>query len=439
MCITKGAKECSVKSTTSREPRRWLIFTATSRWWTCTRERNNYVFPNHLSHEPLNHRTWALPDWWGNLSWKSKYNRGLWLRLGYHWCTIWHNLHQNLHPSSNLGIQDSEWPLMLHWMSWNPCKSFICDLTSYYWEKFLSANSCLLLLGMWTTISPLSLSVHYFSTSFLVRNTDNMGSYPPVRLLPHIGRRSGEVLEPPAELGFGVFLPELLFGTLRPYPDNAGVLLVNLQPKQNWGEYSDMKWKRYWREAFQMLVSIHLWRCTRKWQRNIIILFLQLSWLGIISPIPSHCDSGRRCLYVHSFRNPKTRCQLYFSFDKVILIMRVHTLYEWSHKVLALYTIVVVVIMIVGCVSLNFVGDHDLASHSISDLVVRSGRYWLGKQTNVWMCRYKLVVVRISLEKGKYLTHLTLTFGSYPSLPLPSEPFVSFASSALLTLRHPYL
>ena len=60
-----------------------------------------------------------------------------------------------------------------------------------------------------------------------------MGSYPPVRLLPHIGRRSGEVLEPPAELGFGILLPESLFGTLRPYPDNAGVLLVNLQPEQS--------------------------------------------------------------------------------------------------------------------------------------------------------------------------------------------------------------
>ena len=78
-----------------------------------------------------------------------------------------------------------------------------------------------------------------------------------------------------------------------------------------------------------------------------------------------------------------------------MLIMRMHALYERSYKVLALYTIVSVVIVILGCVSLNFVGDHDLASYSISDLVVRSGRYWVGKWTNVWTCRYKLVVVRI--------------------------------------------
>ena len=38
--------------------------------------------------------------------------------------------------------------------------------------------------------------------------------------------------------------------------------------------------------------------------------------------------------------------------------MRMYALYERSRKVLALYIVTVVVIVIVGCVSLNFGGNH---------------------------------------------------------------------------------
>jgi hypothetical protein len=78
-----------------------------------------------------------------------------------------------------------------------------------------------------------------------------------------------------------------------------------------------------------------------------------------------------------------------------MLIMRMHALYERSHKVLAFYIIIAVVIVIVGCVSFNFDGNHDLASYSISDLLVCSGRYRVEKKENIWMCRHKLAAVNI--------------------------------------------
>ena len=39
-----------------------------------------------------------------------------------------------------------------------------------------------------------------------------------------------------------------------------------------------------------------------------------------------------------------------------MLIMRIYALYERSLKVLALYIVVAVAILVVGCVSLNFSG-----------------------------------------------------------------------------------
>jgi hypothetical protein len=51
-------------------------------------------------------------------------------------------------------------------------------------------------LGMSTTLSLLFLSVcHIFFTPLVTHHDNYMGSHPFVRLLPHIGRRSGEVLE----------------------------------------------------------------------------------------------------------------------------------------------------------------------------------------------------------------------------------------------------
>jgi hypothetical protein len=58
-----------------------------------------------------------------------------------------------------------------------------------------------------------------------------MGSHPSVRLLPHICRRGGEVLDGQVQLGYRILLLEPLFDSLRPCPDNDGGLLVNPQPK----------------------------------------------------------------------------------------------------------------------------------------------------------------------------------------------------------------
>jgi hypothetical protein len=58
-----------------------------------------------------------------------------------------------------------------------------------------------------------------------------MGSHPSVRLLPHICRRGGEVLDGQAQLGYRILLLEPLFDSLRPCPNNDGGLLVNPQPK----------------------------------------------------------------------------------------------------------------------------------------------------------------------------------------------------------------
>ena len=44
-----------------------------------------------------------------------------------------------------------------------------------------------------------------------------------------------------------------------------------------------------------------------------------------------------------------------------MLIMRMYALYERSRKVLALYIVVAVAIVVVGCVSCNFSGNKYLA------------------------------------------------------------------------------
>jgi hypothetical protein len=43
--------------------------------------------------------------------------------------------------------------------------------------------------------------------------------------------------------------------------------------------------------------------------------------------------------------------------------------------VLALYLVVAVAIVVMGCVSLNFSVNYYLASHSIADFVISSGQY----------------------------------------------------------------
>lgn len=46
-----------------------------------------------------------------------------------------------------------------------------------------------------------------------------------------------------------------------------------------------------------------------------------------------------------------------FSSDIAMLIMRMYALYERCPKVLALYIVVAVAIVVVGCVSFNFSGN----------------------------------------------------------------------------------
>jgi len=53
--------------------------------------------------------------------------------------------------------------------------------------------------------------------------------------------------------------------------------------------------------------------------------------------------------------------------------MRMYALYERSRKVLALYIIVLAVILVVACVSLNLDGNNDLPPGSIADSVAYSG------------------------------------------------------------------
>lgn len=68
--------------------------------------------------------------------------------------------------------------------------------------------------------------------------------------------------------------------------------------------------------------------------------------------------------------------------------MRVYALYERSQKVLALYIVVAVVIVAVGCVSLTSTGNQCPASFSTADLVIYSGQYWVEKKKNLGMCKY---------------------------------------------------
>jgi hypothetical protein len=66
-----------------------------------------------------------------------------------------------------------------------------------------------------------------------------------------------------------------------------------------------------------------------------------------------------------------------------MLIMRMYALYERSLKVLALYIVVAVAILVVGCVSLHFSGKQLIFYCSYS------GLYWMEKKKNLgtWMCK----------------------------------------------------
>ena len=91
-----------------------------------------------------------------------------------------------------------------------------------------------------------------------------------------------------------------------------------------------------------------------------------------------------------------------FSSDLAMLIMRMYALYERSQKVLALYIVVAVAIVVVGCVSFNFNRNSRLASYSNADIVVYSGRCWVEKKKKIWTCSRASVAVWVWVEKGTY-------------------------------------
>ena len=57
-----------------------------------------------------------------------------------------------------------------------------------------------------------------------------------------------------------------------------------------------------------------------------------------------------------------------------MLIMRMYALYERSRKVLAFYIVIGVVVVAMGCVSLNLRGNQYPVLHLIADGVVHSGQ-----------------------------------------------------------------
>ena len=103
----------------------------------------------------------------------------------------------------------------------------------------------------------------------------------------------------------------------------------------------------------QMLVFIHLW-CSKM----AMIYFIQLSPLAVVSWIPDHHHSGGRLVLAYFFRYPLGRSWFNFSLNVGMLTMRIYAIYERSRMVLSLYIGVGIVIVIVGCVSLNLRGNH---------------------------------------------------------------------------------
>ena len=134
--------------------------------------------------------------------------------------------------ASRAGIQECS--LRLHRMSSCPCKPCTCSL-SFYRDTFLLANFRLSTAGVSSILSLLSLCVRYIqciSSLHFPTNLIIFDSHPRLRLLSHICRWSGEVLEClPGELGFRILFPESIFGTLRLCSGNAAILLVDLQLK----------------------------------------------------------------------------------------------------------------------------------------------------------------------------------------------------------------
>ena len=86
-----------------------------------------------------------------------------------------------------------------------------------------------------------------------------------------------------------------------------------------------------------------------------MISFVQLSPLGIVSRIPNHHHSGGCCLLAYFFQKSFATMLIYYTG---MLIMRMYALYDRSRKVLALYIVIVVVAVAVGCVSFNLRGNH---------------------------------------------------------------------------------
>ena len=67
---------------------------------------------------------------------------------------------------------------------------------------------------------------------------------------------------------------------------------------------------------------------------------------------------------------------IFFSLNIGMLIMRMYALYDRSRKVLALYIVIAVVAVAVGCVSLNLCTIGTQFWHPIADVVVYSGQQW---------------------------------------------------------------
>ena len=65
-----------------------------------------------------------------------------------------------------------------------------------------------------------------------------------------------------------------------------------------------------------------------------------------------------------------------------MLIMRMYALYERSRKVLAFYIVIVVVVVAVGCVSLDLRGNRYPVWQPIADVGVYSGQQWVQNKMN---------------------------------------------------------
>ena len=145
-------------------------------------------------------------------------------------------------------------------------------------------------------------------------------------------------------LGYIPIILQSFWSTSNPNKTEVSILLLKSPcPEGRW-KGTDANLLRCWYSSTSDI---------RKHRWNLMTSFVQLWPLEFVSRIPNHYHSGGRCLLAYFFSEILWDNADFFLLNIGMLIMRMYALYKRSRKVLAMYIVIAVVAVAVGCVSLN--------------------------------------------------------------------------------------